>query len=249
MPELPEVETIRRGLKSFISKQKIHQIDVLCEKSFCGPTDVALARIKNIRRKGKALLIDLDNNITLMIHLRMTGQLIYRANGTSDGYDTTKTFAGGHPTDSFFSELPNRQTRVIFRLERGTLYFNDQRKFGFVKPIPTPEVEVDKFIANLGPEPWDLSPATFFQSLQRHKNAPIKAVILDQKWSPASAISTPTKLSLCPKFTLLLSLAISQRRRLPILSRTLLKLWKNPSPLEDQPWLPIFARMAPRVTI
>lgn len=181
MPELPEVETIRRGLNDFILKQKILQIDVLCEKSFCGPTAVALARIKAIRRKGKALLIDLDNDITLMIHLRMTGQLIYRANGINDGYDTTKTFAGGHPTDSFFAELPNRQTRVIFRLEEGTLYFNDQRKFGFVKPIPTSEVEADKFIANLGPEPWDLSPAVFFQKLQQHKNSPIKAVLLNQK--------------------------------------------------------------------
>lgn len=173
MPELPEVETIRRGLESFIKNAKITKVKVLCDKSFIGPKElVEKQTIKNIRRKGKALLLDLENGITMMIHLRMTGQLIFRGD---------ESFAGGHPTDSFFTELPDKQTRVIFELENGTLFFNDQRKFGFVKVLETAEVENDKFIKSLAKEPWDITFDEFKKNLMRHKSAPIKAVILDQK--------------------------------------------------------------------
>ena len=173
MPELPEVETIRRGLESFIKNAKITKVKVLCDKSFIGPKElVENQAIKNIRRKGKALLLDLENNITMMIHLRMTGQLIFRGE---------ESFAGGHPTDSFFAELPDKQTRVIFELENGDLFFNDQRKFGFVKVLETAEVENDKFIKALAKEPWDMSAEEFKKNLMCHKSAPIKAVILDQK--------------------------------------------------------------------
>jgi len=173
MPELPEVETIRRGLESFIKNAKITKVKVLCDKSFIGPKElIEKQTIKNIRRKGKALLLDLENGITMMIHLRMTGQLIFRGD---------ESFAGGHPTDSFFAELPDKQTRVIFELENGTLFFNDQRKFGFVKVLETAEVENDKFIKALAEEPWDITFDEFKKNLMRHKSAPIKAVILDQK--------------------------------------------------------------------
>lgn len=173
MPELPEVETIRRGLESFIKNAKITKVKVLCDKSFIGPKELIENQIiKNIRRKGKALLLDLENGITMMIHLRMTGQLIFRGD---------ESFAGGHPTDSFFAELPDKQTRVIFELENGTLFFNDQRKFGFVKVLETAEVENDKFIKALAKEPWDITFDEFKENLMRHKSAPIKAVILDQK--------------------------------------------------------------------
>ena len=173
MPELPEVETIRRGLESFIKNAKITKVKVLCDKSFIGPKElIEKQTIKNIRRKGKALLLDLENGITMMIHLRMTGQLIFRGD---------ENFAGGHPTDSFFAKLPDKQTRVIFELENGTLFFNDQRKFGFVKVLETAEVENDKFIKSLAKEPWDITFDEFKKNLMRHKSAPIKATILDQK--------------------------------------------------------------------
>ena len=197
MPELPEVETIRRGLNRFITGQHIRKVSILCDKSFQGPSQtVENAAIIEIRRRGKALLVDLDNQITLLMHLRMTGQLIYRSAGTEDGYHLQEmiesghfqnrladkaTFAGGHPTDSFFSELPNKQTRVILELDRGNLFFNDQRKFGFIRPLPTDEVEQERFIASLGPEPWDADVESFYHTLQRRQASPIKAVILDQK--------------------------------------------------------------------
>lgn len=200
MPELPEVETIRRGLTKFVIKQKITKVEVLCEKSFqnggddggkCGGDGkndgkngkncgkIIGAPISQIRRYGKALIIDLKSGMSLMIHLRMTGQLIYDPDDFEDS-DIEGRFAAGHPSENFVDRLPNKQTRVILRLEKGTLYFNDQRKFGFIKVIPTGEVENDAFIKKLAPEPWKMQPEEFYEKLQKHKNSPIKAVILDQ---------------------------------------------------------------------
>ena len=197
MPELPEVETIRRGLEKCITGKKISGVRVLCDKSFIGPKEVVEgARVRRLRRFGKALVIDLDNGVSLIIHLRMTGQLIawgflsgenpqQKKSKTSVssgvGADDKPAFAGGHPSENFVAKLPNKQTRVEFDFEGGKLFFNDQRKFGFVKPVPTEEVEQDKFIASLAPEPWDMTGEELWARLQRHKGAPVKAVILDQK--------------------------------------------------------------------
>lgn len=169
MPELPEVETIKRGLGKFIINKRLTSTEILCTKSFIGqPT---IGKVINIRRFGKALVIDLDNQTSLMIHLRMTGQLIY---------DGKERYAAGHPSDNFTAALPNKQTRVILHFEGGTLYFNDQRKFGFIKVIPTAEVMYDTFIKKLAKEPWTMSAEEFYNQLHHHKNSCIKATILDQ---------------------------------------------------------------------
>lgn len=169
MPELPEVETIRRGLKKFVLDKKIRKIEVLCDKSFIG-TPIK-GTIKEIRRFGKALILDLDNKKSLMIHLRMTGQLIY---------DGKERYAAGHPSENFTDDLPNRQTRVIIYFNDGNLYFNDQRKFGFIKVIEISEVENDSFIKKLAKEPWQMQAKELHEKLQQHKNSCIKATILDQ---------------------------------------------------------------------
>ncbi len=169
MPELPEVETIKRGLSKFIIKKKLTKTTILCAKSFVG-TPVT-GTVKAIRRFGKALIIDLDNGKSLMIHLRMTGQLIY---------DGKERFAAGHPSDNFIDELPNKQTRVVLEFDYEPLFFNDQRKFGFIKAIDTNQVEQDAFIKKLAKEPWQMPSDEFYEKLQKHKNSPIKAVILDQ---------------------------------------------------------------------
>ena len=132
MPELPEVETIRRGLNRFILNKKITNVKILCDKSFIGPKELIEGQeIIAIRRFGKALVFDFKNQVSMLVHLRMTGQLIYRACGEESGKNyiemiqagdfktslyTEKSFAGGHPTDSFFSKLPNKQTRVLFEI-------------------------------------------------------------------------------------------------------------------------------------
>ena len=169
MPELPEVETIRRGLSKFILNKKIVQAEVLCEKSWVG--ERVTGTVVALRRYGKALIIDLDTGKSLMIHLRMTGQLIWRG---------AEQYAAGHPSENFVAELPNKQTRVIFKFEDGVLYFNDQRKFGFVKVLLTSGVENDEFIKKLAKEPWQMDAKELYDKFQRHKNAPVKAVLLDQ---------------------------------------------------------------------
>lgn len=178
MPELPEVETIRRGLEPLILKKKIVQVDVDTQtrKAFQGDEkDVVDTIVVGLRRRGKALLIDLSNGVTMMIHLRMTGQLIWR------GIDERDNFAAGHPSKNFMAELPNSQTRVSFVFEEGALYFNDQRKFGFVKVLSTEKVEEEKFIRELAKEPWEMTTKELFARCRRHAKAPIKAVLLDQK--------------------------------------------------------------------
>ena len=93
MPELPEVETVKRGLKPFILNKKIVQVEVKSDKGFQGAeADVNETRVIGLRRRGKALLIDLDNGFTLMIHLRMTGQQnIWRKEATGYWSATTET--------------------------------------------------------------------------------------------------------------------------------------------------------------
>lgn len=194
MPELPEVETVKRGLKPLILNKKIVQVRVAEPKCFLGEaTEVEGAKVVGLRRRGKALLIDLDNGRTVMVHLRMTGQLIWRKGDLLDGrvspeIDRVGTevlraeqFAAGHPSKNFTAALPNKQTRVTLVFGDGAVFFNDQRKFGFMKVLPTEAVEREKFIAELGKEPWEMTTEELYAGCQRHGRAPIKAVLLDQK--------------------------------------------------------------------
>ena len=175
MPELPEVETIRRGLCDCVVREKggkILSVKVLEGKSFIGePAEIVGAEVSGMRRRGKALIFDLSSGKSVICHLRMTGQMIWVG---------SERFAGGHPNDNFICELPNKQTRVVVEFEKGKLFFNDQRKFGFMKVVPTREVEEDAFIRKLAKEPWEMEGAELYEELQRHKGAPIKSVILDQ---------------------------------------------------------------------
>ena len=173
MPELPEVETIRRGLDKFILNKRINNVTILCEKSFRGDSKLVVGQtIKKIDRRGKALLINLSNNMWMMVHLRMTGQMIYEGG---------EKFAAGHPDGGFTEKMPGRHTRVYFDFDDGAhLYFNDQRKFGFIAVMDELDLQEDKFLKKLAPEPWDMKSDDFWAMLQRHKAAPVKATILDQ---------------------------------------------------------------------
>ncbi|MCL2002361.1 hypothetical protein FWG76_03070, partial [Candidatus Saccharibacteria bacterium] len=135
--------------------------------------NVGSGKVTGLRRFGKLLVIDFSNGESLAFHLRMTGQLVYRSN-------SGERLAGGHPNKSFIEGLPDKTTRAIFEFEDGTLFFNDQRKFGFYEFLPTSEVEKMPFVAKLGPEPWDITFANFKKRLMRHKRSKIKAVLLDQ---------------------------------------------------------------------
>ena len=181
MPEGPEVETIRRGLELGIVGQKIAGLEVLWDGSFVVPEDerqrwLIGATVTHVERHGKVLVLRLDNGRALLFHLKMTGQVVLEK---ADG----ERFAGGHPTESMASGLPDRSTRVVFEFETGDrMYFNDQRKFGWIKLVAAAEVMRDALVARLGPEALsDGFNVTYLsEQLQRHAKAPVKAVILDQ---------------------------------------------------------------------
>ncbi|MFZ1257997.1 MAG: bifunctional DNA-formamidopyrimidine glycosylase/DNA-(apurinic or apyrimidinic site) lyase [Candidatus Saccharimonas sp.] len=185
MPELPEVETITRGLRQLIIGRTIK--NVVCRdspKSFPNaPTDVAQqvvgAAVVAVRRRAKVLLIDLSTNYTLVIHLKMTGQLVY----IKQKLKPEARFGGGHPTDSLIGTLPDKSTRVVIAFQdESHLYFNDQRKFGWIKLYPTAQVSQLEFMQKLGPEPLtpQLTATDFITRIRRRNNSSVKAAILDQ---------------------------------------------------------------------
>jgi formamidopyrimidine-DNA glycosylase len=179
MPELPEVETVRRGLKELLPGRIVSTAIFDTPKSFPNaPVDVSEFLIgvvvSDVRRRAKVLLIDLSSSYTLVIHLKMTGQLVFR--GESN-------FGAGHPNDSLIGELPDRSTRVSLNFVDGsTLYFNDQRKFGWMKLIPTPEISEMEFMKKVGPEPLEsnFTVEEFRVRFTRRSRTSIKAALLDQ---------------------------------------------------------------------
>ncbi len=180
MPELPEVETVRRGLAEYIIGRTITQATVYdSPKSFPNHTAeveqfMQGAQVVAVRRRAKVLLIDLSSDYTLVIHLKMTGQLVYRGE---------EVFGAGHPSDSLIGELPDRSTRVMLEFaDSSRLYFNDQRKFGWIKLIATPLVPSLAFMQKVGPEPLeaDFTPEQFATRFARRARTNIKAALLDQ---------------------------------------------------------------------
>jgi formamidopyrimidine-DNA glycosylase len=179
MPELPEVETVRRGLEALVIGKKIVQVSHDTPKSFPNAESdtrqfLVAATIVAIRRRAKVLLIDLNTKYTLVVHLKMTGQLVYRGE---------QVFGAGHPNDSLVGELPDRSTRVDITFDDGShLYYNDQRKFGWMKLYPTVEVPNIDFMKKVGPEPLEdvFTSKEFIPRVRRRSNTTIKAAILDQ---------------------------------------------------------------------
>lgn len=179
MPELPEVEVVRLGLIDLLPGLKVAGVTSDWAKSFPNAQNdvnkfLIGAKIIDVRRRAKVLIIDLDSRYSLIIHLKMTGQLVYRSE--------TKKFGAGHPTSSLVDNLPDKSTRVVLDLGVARLFFNDQRKFGWVKLVPTIEIPNIDFFKKVGPEPLanDFTVKDFIQRLQRRSNSMIKAVLLDQ---------------------------------------------------------------------
>ena len=210
MPELPEVETVRRGLAELLPGRVVARTVVFdSPKSFPNaPADVEQflydARVTAVRRRAKVLMIDLGTQYSLVIHLKMTGQWVFRQSSrysarvspkksrgprkvaqdfSADTAREIDDFAGGHPNDSLIGELPDRSTRVQIDFVDGSrLFFNDQRKFGWVKLLPTDEVKNLPFMQKVGPEPLDPNTRAedFIQRIRRRQNSMIKPAFLDQ---------------------------------------------------------------------
>ena len=171
MPELPEIETIVEGAKKSLIGKRIKNVEIRVPKIvnfLVGELKKGSigAEIKNIRRFAKIIVIDLSNENSILIHLKLTGQLIFQESGIRN------------------QELPHNYTHVIFTFSDGShLYFNDIRKFGYLKLVKTTEVGERPEIKNLGPEPLDgWTYEEFKAKLARRPRSKIKQVLMDQKF-------------------------------------------------------------------
>lgn len=186
MPELPEVETIKLGLQGKIIGLRITDVEVRAQKIFQGSIkEVISAKIKKISRRAKILILDLDNGKSLIIHLKLTGQLVYHKDGSR------ATF--GHPIPFAGTTLPAKTTHVIFTFSDGSkLFYNDVRKFGWIKVVRTLDVPKLKIITGFGPEPpvvprsgtlGGKPPLTLekFREILVGKKTTVKALLMDQK--------------------------------------------------------------------
>ena len=176
MPELPEVETIKRQLDEKLKGLKIAKIEVLNKKSFIGEAKEIKGKIVcGVGRRAKITLIELSNGVYLAIHLKLTGQLIYREKSGKE-----KTLVEENSGPFAIKELPNKFTRVIITFDNnGKLYFNDLRMFGWIKVVrEIGEIAKEK----LGPEAIDETAFSldYFHQVLAKSRKPIKLVIMDQ---------------------------------------------------------------------
>ncbi len=203
MPELPEVETIKRGLSRHLVGHIITKVSVQTQSVVKGNRELVEGRkVIGIRRFGKGLVIDMEDNISIAVHVKMTGQLIF-----------TLDFP------SLENKYPNKWTRVIFTLrvkpssraqaegnkksqrdltdqgclreacglrsrikdKRGYLFFNDIRKFGWIQIVKAEEVNNLPFFKNLGLEPLKELTLEDFKKILKTSKAPIKSLLMNQQ--------------------------------------------------------------------
>lgn len=173
MPELPEVETMRIQLKKYLTGHIIVSVEVRNRKTFQGDEKKILnSKITDVRRFGKVSVIDLANGYSILTHVKLTGQYIYRGPNLPKPVELSKKVTGG---------IPGPHTLVIFNLDRGgVLYYNDVRRFGWIRIEKTTDVEKEKFIVKLGPEPFKDLDLSIFKQILSKSSRPIKIVLMDQ---------------------------------------------------------------------
>lgn len=174
MPELPEVETVRRGLAPSMEGQRITRAQVnRPDLRWPFPDNMADRltgqRVDRLRRRSKYILADLSGGETLLIHLGMSGRMLVSG-------DPLGQFVHDHPA-------PEKHDHVVFDMENGArITFNDPRRFGAMDLLDTATAEAHPLLAKIGPEPLsnDFSESHLVQALRTRKS-PIKTALLDQK--------------------------------------------------------------------
>ncbi|MEL7131877.1 MAG: bifunctional DNA-formamidopyrimidine glycosylase/DNA-(apurinic or apyrimidinic site) lyase, partial [Pseudomonadota bacterium] len=174
MPELPEVETVRRGLAPTMEGAVIAQADVN-RPDLRWPFPAGMAerlsgqQVLGLRRRSKYILADLASGETLLIHLGMSGRMLVSG-------DPLGVFVHEHPA-------PEKHDHVVLHMDNGArITFNDPRRFGAMDLMETATAEQHKLLAVLGPEPLgngfneDHLIAAF-----KGKNTPVKSALLDQR--------------------------------------------------------------------
>lgn len=157
MPELPEVETIRRGLEKYIVGKRIISLKILDNKLLQGHQfHLAGGKVVAVKRFGKGLVIDLHNGYSIAAHIKMTGQFIYQGNIT-------------------------KHSRAVIEFEdNNKLLFNDIRRFGWLKIVKTSGIKNLPFFKQLGPEPFRNLTLIYFRSMVKKNKSPIKSLLMNQ---------------------------------------------------------------------
>jgi formamidopyrimidine-DNA glycosylase len=190
MPELPEVESLRVSLKPYIIGQSIESVIVHKPKlvSSSGTVRQPLPHkkeefekelkgktITDITRIAKNLLIHLDSGQILLVHLKMTGQLVYQEKGENKAL-------GGHPIELSETKLPNQHSHIIFELNKGMLFYNDIRMFGYILLYPDEQsIHRSGHFDEIGIDPLD--EAFTFEYLYQHihsRKSKLKSLLLGQ---------------------------------------------------------------------
>ena len=204
MQELPEVTVITQQLDKKLRGLVLESIEYDWPKKFYwgefSITDLRGMVVKSVERQGKVVLINLQRlsgnqvirlsgkknpgsqkarqpeNLTILIHLKLTGQLIYQ--------DAKTRIAGGHPIPPLNLPVPNKTTRATLTFKGGgRLYFNDVRKFGWVKVVESEESKVKSAIGTaLGPDPLVMSYEEFRERIRKRAQSRIKKLLMDQSF-------------------------------------------------------------------
>ncbi|QQS23046.1 DNA-formamidopyrimidine glycosylase [bacterium] len=201
MPELPEVQTVVTELNKKLKNRKIDRVIVNMGKIISiGPQTVSNVRntsqktvnqfarllegrkFLSVRRRGKMLIFDVDGPLSLLAHLKMTGQFIFE-----DKVQAKKTGSQYRILNKLTAplvKLPAKHTHVIFKFTDGsTLYYNDTRQFGYLRIVKDADIDKVKEFKEYGPEPLEkeFTYEVFASSLKNRKKIPIKLALMDTK--------------------------------------------------------------------
>ena len=172
MPELPEVEIVKSQLEKFLVGHKIKNVKVLYKNFKGNKANLIGGKIVKVERFGKAITIKLDNGFSIFVHIKLTGQLIYRGPRLKTASKLSKKIIGG---------VPGVHTHVVLSLDKGgNLYYNDVRKFGLFEVLKTSDIKNIVFIKNLGPDALEKLKIEEFRKILGSTKRSIKTLLLDQ---------------------------------------------------------------------
>ncbi len=181
MPELPEVETIRRNINASLAERVLVSVDVrlpklLRDSPLPDPTILQGCRLVEADRRAKVLTIRFSNDLSLMVHFKLAGQFaILRPDGSR--------LVAGHPVPDPSGAYPHKASHIDFRFDDGTIaYYSDVRQFGWLRLIPTADVQraLDAFA--FGPEGvGETIDAKRLSAIMSARSIPVKTLLLDQK--------------------------------------------------------------------
>jgi len=182
VPELPEVETMRRNIERHVVGKTITAVDVTLPKLLRDSPipDLSLLvgrSFRAARRRAKVLILDLDDDLTLLMHCKLSGQIaIFLPDGVRA--------IAGHPVPSPVGPYPHKSTHVRIDFEDGSiLYYSDIRQFGWLRLTPSGAVEAAVAAFGFGPEGWGFEfDRVVLEATMQRRGIPIKTLLLDQSF-------------------------------------------------------------------